>query len=80
MAKKETIKKVKPRSWGGRLVKVHGIQFEGIANDGKPYAVTFCSNYAVDWDATNEKISCAVCLRLKRRGGLGPERVVMGDE
>jgi len=59
--------RVKPRG-GYKKVKVHAIEFKGISKSRAPYAVTFCSNSAVDWDKTDEKVSCAVCLRLMKRG------------
>ena len=59
---------VKPLSRHGVKVKVHAIDsdFEGIADNGTPYAYTFCFKNAIDWTKTDEKVSCIICLR---RGG-----------
>lgn len=54
---------VKPLPGYRKKVKVHAIELEGIADNGNPYARTFCSRDAVDWNKTNEKLSCVVCLR-----------------
>lgn len=53
---------VKPLG-GYKKVKVHAIEFKGIANNGQLYEITYCSRNAVDWRKTNERITCAICRR-----------------